>query len=200
MPLTGGVREMSEHKASVALSAGGFRERSDDLLQTVDLLSGGRVNPGVSVGPPMHWDQVKDALYPGTAEAEDFSYARVERLLSAVRGEPVTGVRGTEGFEAFSDRVQPHSPGLASRLWYGGGSLRSAQWAGEHGMNFLTSSVVKAEESEDFLRPCRRADLLGDGLGAAEIEVERTTPARLVLRAAGEILTPPRAARGPAAE
>lgn len=35
-------------------------------------------------------------------------------------------------------------------MWYGGGSLRSARWAGEHGMNFLTSSVVKAEESEDF--------------------------------------------------
>jgi alkanesulfonate monooxygenase SsuD/methylene tetrahydromethanopterin reductase-like flavin-dependent oxidoreductase (luciferase family) len=50
----------------------------------------------------------------------------------------------------FSDRVQPHSPGLASRMWYGGASLRSAQWAGENGMNFLTSSVVKAEESEDF--------------------------------------------------
>ncbi|MEU4626688.1 LLM class flavin-dependent oxidoreductase [Actinoplanes sp. NPDC023801] len=116
-------------------------------LATLDLLSGGRINPGVSVGPPMHWDRVKDALYPGTAEAEDFSYARVERLLSAVRGEPVTSFSGYEGFEQFSDRVQPHSPGLASRLWYGGGSLPSARWAGEHGMNFLTSSVVKAEES-----------------------------------------------------
>ena len=47
--------------------------------------------------------------------------------------------------------MEPHSPGLASRLWYGGASLRSAQWAGENAMNFLTSSVVKAEESaEDF--------------------------------------------------
>ncbi|MCW2711992.1 MAG: monooxygenase, partial [Marmoricola sp.] len=63
---------------------------------------------------------------------------------------PVTGFSGVVGIEAFSDRVQPHSPGLASRLWYGGASLRSARWAGEHGMNFLTSSVVKAEESEDF--------------------------------------------------
>jgi alkanesulfonate monooxygenase SsuD/methylene tetrahydromethanopterin reductase-like flavin-dependent oxidoreductase (luciferase family) len=35
-------------------------------------------------------------------------------------------------------------------MWYGGASLRSARWAGQHGMNFLTSSVVKAEESEDF--------------------------------------------------
>lgn len=46
--------------------------------------------------------------------------------------------------------MQPHSPGLGRRMWYGGGSLRSARWVGEHGMNFLTSSVVKAEESEDF--------------------------------------------------
>lgn len=34
-------------------------------------------------------------------------------------------------------------------MWYGGGSPSSAQWAGEHGMNFLTSSVVKAEGPED---------------------------------------------------
>ncbi|MEU8174211.1 LLM class flavin-dependent oxidoreductase [Microbispora hainanensis] len=119
-------------------------------LATVDILSGGRLNPGVSVGPPMHYDQVKDALHPGTADLEDFSYERVRRLLSFVRGEPVTDFSGTEGFEVFSDRVQPHSPGLGDRMWYGGASLRSARWAGEHGMNFLTSSVVKAEESEDF--------------------------------------------------
>jgi alkanesulfonate monooxygenase SsuD/methylene tetrahydromethanopterin reductase-like flavin-dependent oxidoreductase (luciferase family) len=119
-------------------------------LATVDILSGGRLNPGLSVGPPMHYDDVKHELYPVSADIEDFSYGRVERLLRLVRGEPVTNFSGTEGFEVFSDRVQPHSPGLANRMWYGGASLRSAQWAGANGMNFLTSSVVKAEESEDF--------------------------------------------------
>ncbi|TQS29893.1 LLM class flavin-dependent oxidoreductase [Microbispora sp. KK1-11] len=119
-------------------------------LATVDVLSGGRLNPGVSVGPPLHYDQIKDALHPGTADLEDFGYERVRRLLSFVRGEPVTGFSGAEGFEVFSERIQPHSPGLGARMWYGGGSLRSARWAGEHGMNFLTSSVVKAEESENF--------------------------------------------------
>ncbi|MEO3858231.1 LLM class flavin-dependent oxidoreductase [Acrocarpospora sp. B8E8] len=119
-------------------------------LATLDILSGGRLNPGVSVGPPIHYDQVKHALYPSSSDVEDFSYERVRRLLDFVRGEPATDFSGVEGFEVFSDRVQPHSPGLGSRLWYGGGSLPSAQWAGEHAMNFLTSSVVKAEESEDF--------------------------------------------------
>jgi alkanesulfonate monooxygenase SsuD/methylene tetrahydromethanopterin reductase-like flavin-dependent oxidoreductase (luciferase family) len=119
-------------------------------LATVDVLSGGRLNPGVSVGPPMHWDRVKGALYPDTADVEDFSYERVRRLLAFVRGEPATSGAGVEGFEVYSDRVQPHAPGLGRRMWYGGASLRSAQWAGENGMNFLTSSVVRAEESEDF--------------------------------------------------
>ena len=80
---------------------------------TVDILSGGRLNPGLSVGPPMHYDQIKDALYPDTADAEDFSYRRVERLLDHVRGKPASDFSGVEGFEVFSDRVQPHSPGLA---------------------------------------------------------------------------------------
>src|SRR3984885_14671948 len=50
-------------------------------LATVDILSGGRLNPGISVGPPMHFDDVKAALSPATWEHEDFSYERVSRLL-----------------------------------------------------------------------------------------------------------------------
>jgi alkanesulfonate monooxygenase SsuD/methylene tetrahydromethanopterin reductase-like flavin-dependent oxidoreductase (luciferase family) len=119
-------------------------------LATVDILSGGRLNPGISVGPPAHYDDVRHALYPDTAEQEDFSYERVRRLLGFVRGERATERAGVEGFEVFSDRVQPQSPGLGTRMWYGGASLRSAEWAGTNGMNLLTSSVVRAEESEDF--------------------------------------------------
>ena len=119
-------------------------------LATVDVLSGGRLNPGVSIGPPLHFDRVKGALYPDTADVENFGYERVRRLLGFVRGEPATDTAGVEGFEVFSNRVQPFSEGLGRRMWYGGASLRSAQWAGENGMNFLSSSVVKAEESEDF--------------------------------------------------
>jgi alkanesulfonate monooxygenase SsuD/methylene tetrahydromethanopterin reductase-like flavin-dependent oxidoreductase (luciferase family) len=157
-------------------------------LATVDILAGGRLNPGVSAGPPMRYDTVREALYPDTAEAEDFSYRRVERLLALVRGEPVTEA-ATQGFEEFSDRVQPHSPGLAHRMWYGGAGLASARWAGEHGMNLLTSSVVRAEESEDFeriqlshIRAFRAAHPDGDrarvSQGLVVIPTDSATPAQ----------------------
>ncbi len=119
-------------------------------LATVDILSGGRLNPGFSVGPPMNWQQVSEALYPDTADVQDFSYERVSRLLRFVAGETAAALPAAIGFEQFSSRVEPHSPGLRSRMWYGAGSLASAKWAGENGVNLLTSSVVKAEDSEDF--------------------------------------------------
>jgi alkanesulfonate monooxygenase SsuD/methylene tetrahydromethanopterin reductase-like flavin-dependent oxidoreductase (luciferase family) len=102
------------------------------------------------VGPPMQWEHVQEALYPDTHDAEDFTYERVLRLQRLVRGEPASDFSGRQGFEEFSDRVQPHSPGLADRLWYGAAGLNSARWAGEHGLNLLTSSVMRAEASEDF--------------------------------------------------
>lgn len=126
-----------------------FRLAED--LATVDILSGGRINPGVSVGTPMLYEHYKQALYPNSHEREDFSKDRVLRLLSALRGEPVSDFAGTVGIEQFTNRIEPHSPGLASRVWYGGG-LASAVWAGQQGINYLTSSVVSIEgtESRDF--------------------------------------------------
>jgi alkanesulfonate monooxygenase SsuD/methylene tetrahydromethanopterin reductase-like flavin-dependent oxidoreductase (luciferase family) len=180
-------------------------------LATVDVLSGGRLNPGVSVGPPMHFSDVQAALYPDTAAAEDFSYERVSRLLRLVAGEPASTFSGTEGIEQFSSRVQPHSPGLRRRMWYGGASLASARWAGEHGMNFLTSSVIRAEESEDFatvqesqIRAFRAAHPDGDAArvsqGLVVIPTDSATAAqRAKYRAYVETRTP-RTARpqGPA--
>jgi len=49
-------------------------------------------------------------------------------------------------------RVQPYAPGLIDRLWYGGGSLRSAEWAGRNGFNLLLGNVLSGEHTDDFLQ------------------------------------------------
>ncbi|KUM34448.1 LLM class flavin-dependent oxidoreductase [Arthrobacter sp. EpRS71] len=119
-------------------------------LATVDLLAGGRINPGLSVGEPMHYDTVKQELYPDSSETEDFSYARVERFARLVAGDKVRDFSGKQGVvEEFSNRVEPHSPGLRGRLWYGAGSMKSAVWAGENGFNLLSSSVIFPDKDQE---------------------------------------------------
>lgn len=119
-------------------------------LATVDLLAGGRINPGLSVGEPMHYDTIKHELYPDTSELEDFSYARVDRLARLIAGEPVRDFSGRQGVvEEFSNRVEPYSPGLRDRLWYGAGSRKSAVWAGANGFNLLSSSVIFPETDQE---------------------------------------------------
>ena len=92
-------------------------------LATVDVLSGGRLNPGVSVGPPMRFDDVKATLYPDTADAEDFSYERVAPAATARprrAGQHVRGHRGHRGV------LRPGPAALSRarrRMWYGGASL-----------------------------------------------------------------------------
>jgi alkanesulfonate monooxygenase SsuD/methylene tetrahydromethanopterin reductase-like flavin-dependent oxidoreductase (luciferase family) len=85
-----------------------------------------------------------DRSHPGRPGGFGHNVVRTKEIAWA------TDFSGVQGFEVFSNRIEPHSAGLAARMWYGGASLRSARWAGEHQMNFLTSSVIKAEESEDF--------------------------------------------------
>lgn len=140
-----------------------FRLAED--LATVDILSGGRINPGVSVGTPMLYDHYKAALYPESHALQDFSKERVLRLLRHLRGEPVSDFAGTVGIEQFTDRIQPHAPGLADRVWYGGG-MESAIWAGRQGINYLTSSVVSTEHIPEGNRPRDFATIQGEQIDA----------------------------------
>ena len=111
-------------------------------LATVDILTGGRLNPGISVGPPMRYDEVRDASTPTPATSRTSPTSASSGCCGCVDGGQASSFRGVAGIEEFSDRVQPQSPGLRGRMWYGAGSVRSAAWAGEHGMNLLCSNVV----------------------------------------------------------
>ena len=101
-------------------------------LATVDILSGGRINPGFSVGRAESCDDIKEALYPDTGELEDFSYRRVERLLRMVHGDRPP-VPGHGGIEEFSGRVEPYSPGLRRPAVVRRAGLSSASGPGNTG-------------------------------------------------------------------
>jgi alkanesulfonate monooxygenase SsuD/methylene tetrahydromethanopterin reductase-like flavin-dependent oxidoreductase (luciferase family) len=124
-----------------------FRLAED--LSTVDILSGGRLNVGVSVGPPPFASLIGD-LSDFAPEA-DYSHTRAERLARALSGEPLSDdtVAGNAA-GAQVPRLRPVAKGLTERLWYGGGSLRSAAWAGKAGFNLLTGNIISGEETDDF--------------------------------------------------
>jgi len=119
-------------------------------LAVADLLSGGRLQPGLSAGAARLEDAVAERILGDDWRSIDVSHARIERILGFLRGEPVDETTRTVGIEEYSDRVEPHSPGLASQVWYGGGSLRSAEWAGRAGLKLLVSNISTAEESDVF--------------------------------------------------
>lgn len=127
-----------------------FRLAED--LSIADALSGGRLNVGVSAGPPLHAELVAPLVFDGDWQSFDFSYARVERLLGNLEGSYL----GNGETYVISPgnrqqaRLQPFAKGLRDRVWYGGGSLRSSEWAGRTGLNLMIGSLTSGDVSDDF--------------------------------------------------
>ncbi len=123
-------------------------------LSLADLLSGGRLQPGFSVGAFRGLEaETAERVFGADWEQIDTSYDRVDRIIDFIAGVPIgtehpIGLGGAEEFS--SDRIEPHSPGLASRLWYGAGSYRSTEYAAERGLKLLVSNISSIDSSEDF--------------------------------------------------
>ncbi|ORM65389.1 LLM class flavin-dependent oxidoreductase [Pantoea rodasii] len=124
---------------------------AEDLL-TVDVLAAGRLNVGLSAGTPNHVELIGDDVFHGDWRQQDFSYARLKRLQQNLSGRYF----GDDETYVISPgnrqrpRVQPPSPGLKDRLWYGGHSHRSIQWAAENQFNLLIGNLTSAEVSLDY--------------------------------------------------
>lgn len=170
-----------------------FRLAED--LGTADALSGGRVLTGVSVHPPGYADAVNDLVHDAGWRDEDYSYERIERLRRFLAGDRVREVPPYNGIggDFDSERVEPHSAGLAERLWYGGGSLRSAEWTGRAGLNWLVSNISTTADGDTNFGRVQRAQI--DAFRAAHPagEAARATVARVIVPTDGA--TPEQAAK-----
>ncbi len=136
-----------------------FRLAED--LATADLLSGGRLLPGLSVHGPGYSDDVNDIVHDAGWREQDYGYGRIERLRALLAGEPIREIPAYLGIggDIDSERLEPHSPGLSERLWYGGGSLRSAEWAGKAGFNWLVSNISSYENGVADFSAGQRAQI-----------------------------------------
>ena len=47
-------------------------------------------------------------------------------------------------------RVEPHSEGLRERIWWGAGTRQTAEWAGEQGMNLMSSTLLTEDTGVPF--------------------------------------------------
>jgi alkanesulfonate monooxygenase SsuD/methylene tetrahydromethanopterin reductase-like flavin-dependent oxidoreductase (luciferase family) len=116
-----------------------------------DLISGGRLQLGISRGSP---EQVIEGYkYFGYAPPEGMDHAAMARrhtevFLDVLRGQGFAKPNPTPMFQNPPGllRLEPHSEGLRERIWWGAATNATAEWAAKLGMN-LQSSTLKIDES-----------------------------------------------------
>lgn len=120
-----------------------------------DLISGGRLQLGVSRGSP---EQVIDGFrYFGYVPGEGSDHADMAREHTGVFLEVIQGV----GFAEPNPRpmfpnppgllpIEPHSPGLRDRIWWGAGSRATAEWTAAQGMNLMSSTLLTEDTGVPF--------------------------------------------------
>jgi alkanesulfonate monooxygenase SsuD/methylene tetrahydromethanopterin reductase-like flavin-dependent oxidoreductase (luciferase family) len=116
-----------------------------------DLISGGRLQLGISRGSP---EQVIEGWrYFGYQPAEgeddaDLARQHTRVLLEVLKGEGFAEPNPRPMFPNPPGllRIEPYSEGLRERIWWGAASDATARWAAELGMN-LQSSTLKADET-----------------------------------------------------
>ena len=120
-----------------------------------DLISGGRLQLGISRGSP---EQVIDGFrYFGYEPAEGSDHADMARdhtrvFLLVIRGEGFAEPNPRPMFPNPPGllRLEPHAPGLRDRIWWGAGSRATAEWTAEQGMNLMSSTLLTEDTGVPF--------------------------------------------------
>lgn len=120
-----------------------------------DLISGGRLQLGISRGSP---EQVIDGwryfgYQPAEGETEaDMARRHTEVLLDVLRGEGFATPNPQPMFPNPPGllRPEPYSEGLRERIWWGASSNATAVWAAKLGMNLQSSTLKDDETGEPF--------------------------------------------------
>jgi alkanesulfonate monooxygenase SsuD/methylene tetrahydromethanopterin reductase-like flavin-dependent oxidoreductase (luciferase family) len=118
-----------------------------------DLISGGRLQLGVSRGSPETALRGSESFgfIPGDGETDaDLARAHTALFRAAIEGAPVANadpkMTGTTGGLA----IQPQSPELSERIWWGSGTRQTAVWTAQQGMNLMSSTLLSEDTGVPF--------------------------------------------------
>ena len=122
---------------------------------SADLIAGGRLQLGISRGSP---EQVIDGwrhfgYRPAEGQSDaDMGRRHTEVFLEMLRGEGFAQPNPRPMFPNPPGllRLEPHSPGLRERIWWGAGSDATAVWAAKLGVNLQSSTLKDDETGEAF--------------------------------------------------
>jgi alkanesulfonate monooxygenase SsuD/methylene tetrahydromethanopterin reductase-like flavin-dependent oxidoreductase (luciferase family) len=119
-----------------------------------DLLSDGRLQLGVSRGSPetaLRGSEAFGYVPPEGASDADLARQKTALFLAAVSGRPVVDAdpRMTGGVPGEL-AVQPQSPGLAERIWWGAGTRATGEWAARQGLNLMSSTLLTEDTGVPF--------------------------------------------------
>lgn len=128
-----------------------------------DLIAGGRLQLGISRGSPEQaidgWSHFGFRLNEGEDDAA-MGRRHAAEFLEVLRGK---GFAQPNPHPMFPNppgllRIEPHSPGLLDRIWWGAASNSTAIWAAKMGMN-LQTSTLKFDESGEPLHVQQAAQI-----------------------------------------
>jgi alkanesulfonate monooxygenase SsuD/methylene tetrahydromethanopterin reductase-like flavin-dependent oxidoreductase (luciferase family) len=130
-----------------------------------DLISGGRLQLGVSRGSPETVLRGAEAFGYRPAEgvtAADDARNKTEIFLAAIDGATVARTDPARAGISGGLAITPQSPGLRERIWWGSGTRATARWAAAAGMNLQSSTLLTEDTGVPF-----------DQLQAEQIELYR---------------------------
>jgi alkanesulfonate monooxygenase SsuD/methylene tetrahydromethanopterin reductase-like flavin-dependent oxidoreductase (luciferase family) len=119
-----------------------------------DLISGGRLQLGVSRGSPETVLRGAEVFgyAPGAGEtAADLARQKTELFLAAIGGAAVAATDPARtGGVSGGLAITPQSPGLRERIWWGAGTRATAQWAAGLGLNLQSSTLLSEDTGVPF--------------------------------------------------